>query len=202
MSDKKEKEHIKKENNSKNVEIEYLNSPKKERKTTKKAEKDENIKRKNQEINQLKEENEKLKDQYLRLAAEKENLRKRLDKEKNEFYQFALGEFLKDLLTVLDNFERAMDSQEKTEGQSYREGIEMIYKQLQDVIRKQGVIPIEIKEKEFDPNLHQAFMTEESDKVKVPEVTDELQKGYMLHDRLLRPALVKVVVPVKKENQT
>jgi molecular chaperone GrpE len=73
----------------------------------------------------------------------------------------------------------------------------MIYKQYKDLLMKQGVKPIEIKEKKFDPHLHQAFMTEESEDVEEPEVAEELQKGYTLHNRLLRPALVKVVVPKK-----
>ena len=73
----------------------------------------------------------------------------------------------------------------------------MIYKQFRDLLLKQGVTPIEIKEKKFDPYLHQAFVTEESAEVKEPQVSEELQRGYKLHDRLLRPSLVKVIVPKK-----
>jgi molecular chaperone GrpE len=149
------------------------------------------------EIKLLKTENKKLKEEYLRKIAEMENLRKRLDREKDEFYQYALSELLKELFDVLDNFERALENQRKGNGKSFREGIEMIYKQYKDLLMKQGVKPIEIKEKKFDPHLHQAFMTEESEDVEEPEVAEELQKGYTLHNRLLRPALVKVVVPKK-----
>jgi len=127
-----------------------------------------------------------------------ENLRKRLEREKDEFYQYALSELLIELFDVLDNLERALETQSKGNGKSFREGIEMIYKQYQDLLMKQGVKPIEIKEKKFDPHLHQAFMTEESEDVEEPEVAEELQKGYTLHNRLLRPALVKVLVPKKR----
>lgn len=149
------------------------------------------------EIKLLKTENKTLKEEYLRKIAEMENLRKRLEREKGEFYQYALSELLKELFDVLDNFERALETQSKGNGKTFREGIEMIYKQYQDLLMKQGVKPIEIKEKKFDPHLHQAFMTEESEDVEEPEVVEELQKGYTLHNRLLRPALVKVAVPKK-----
>lgn len=157
------------------------------------------LKKKDMENKHIKQENKKLKDEYLRKMAEMENLRKRLDREKTEFYQYALSETLKEFLNVLDNFERALESQNQGDGKSFREGIEMIYKQFQDLLFKQGINQIEIKDKKFDPNLHQAFMTEESEDVEEPEVGEELQRGYTLHDRLLRPALVKVVVPKKEK---
>ena len=149
------------------------------------------------EIKLLEIENEKLKEEYLRKIAEMENLRKRLEREKSEFYQYALSELLKELFDVLDNFERALETQTKGNGKNFQEGIEMIYKQYQDLLMKQGVKPIEIKGRKFDPHLHQALMTEESEDVEEPEVAEELQKGYTLHNRLLRPAIVKVIVPKK-----
>ncbi len=149
------------------------------------------------EIKHLKIENEMLKGEYLRKVAEMENLRKRLEREKGEFYQYALSELLKELFNVLDNFERALVTQNQGKGKGFKEGIEMIYKQYQDLLMKQGVEPIEIKGKKFDPHLHQAFITEESEDVDEPEIVEELQKGYTLHNRLLRPALVKVAVPKK-----
>jgi len=155
------------------------------------------LKKRESEIKYFKKENEKLKEESLRIIAEMENLRKRLAREKTEFYQYALSEFLKELFNVMDNFERALESQDQANNEGFREGIEMIYKQYRDILMKQGVKPIEIKEKKFDPHLHQAFVTEESEDVEEPEVTEELQRGYTLHDRLLRPALVKVVVPKK-----
>lgn len=145
----------------------------------------------------LKNEKKKLNDEYLRKIAEMENLRKRLEREKSEFYQYALSDFLEELLVVLDNFERALESENKGDGKSLRDGIEMIYKQYQNLLMKQGLTSIELKGKKFDPHIHQAFMTEESADVKEPEISEEIQKGYMLHNRLLRPTLVKVRVPKK-----
>jgi len=158
------------------------------------------LKKRESEVRFLKKENARLREENLRKVADMENLRKRLAREKTEFYQYALSEFLKELFTVLDNFERAFEATDQASSKSFREGIEMIYKQYQDLLKKQGVEPVEIEEKKFDPRLHQAFMTEESEDVEEPEITEELQKGYTLHDRLLRPALVKVVVP-KKDNK-
>jgi len=120
--------------------------------------------------------------------AEQENLRKRMEREKSEYYDYALSEFLKELLVVLDNFERALEAQDESDGKSFREGIQMIYKQLCDLL---------LKQKKFDPYFHQAFATEESEEVKEPQISEELQRGYKLRDRLLRPSLVKVIVPKK-----
>jgi len=158
------------------------------------------LKKRESEVMFLKKENARLREENLRKIADMENLRKRLAREKTEFYQYALSEFLKELFTVLDNFERALEATDQASSKSFREGIEMIYKQYQDLLKKQGVEPVKIEEKKFDPRLHQAFMTEESEDVEEPEITEELQKGYTLHGRLLRPALVKVVVP-KKDNK-
>jgi molecular chaperone GrpE len=151
------------------------------------------------ELKEARDEAKKFKEEYLRAAAENENLRKRTEKEKNEFYQYALSEILKDFLNVLDNFDRALESGEEQNGKNFREGIELIYRQFMDVLRKQGVTPIEIEEKKFDPRLHQAFASEESADVDEPEVSEILQKGYMIHKRLLRPSLVKVKVPKKED---
>lgn len=157
------------------------------------------LKKKDADIKLLKKENERLNELILRKMADMENLKKRIERDKTEFYQYALSEFLKELFTVLDNFERALESQDQGNGKSFREGVEMIYKQYQDMLVKFGARPIEIEGKKFDPRLHQAFITEESEDVQEPEVIEELQKGYTLHNRLLRPTLVKVAVPKKSE---
>ena len=157
------------------------------------------LKKKDADLKLLKNENERLNELNLRKMADMENLNKRLEREKTEFYQYALSEFLKELFTVLDNFERALESQDKGNGKSFREGVEMIYKQYQDMLVKFGARPIEIEGKKFDPHLHQAFITEESEDVQEPEIIEELHKGYTLHNRLLRPSLVKVAVPKKSE---
>lgn len=201
MSRKVEKESSEKEKKAeeKEIEIEYIIDNKKEHKD----QRDEaqmlkkKLKKKETEIKSLKKEIKKLKEEYLRQLADKDNLRKRLEREKNEYYDYALSELLKELLVVLDNFERALESEDQGDGKSFREGIEMINKQYRDLLMKQGVMPIEIEGKKFDPHLHQAFMSEESEEVNEPEVSEELQRGYKLHNRLLRPALVKVVVPKK-----
>lgn len=157
------------------------------------------IKKKDVEIKHLKKEIGELKTEYLRQLADKENLRKRLDREKSEFYQNALSDTLIEFLNVLDNFERALQSDTQDTEESFREGVEMIYKMFMSVVTKQGVHPIDINNSKFDPRFHQAFATEESGDVREPMVGEEFQKGYMLNDRLLRPTLVKVVVPKKEK---
>lgn len=157
------------------------------------------LKKKEIEIKGLKKKFEKLQEDFLRKAAEMENLRKRLEREKSDYLQYAMSEHLKDLLGVMDNLERALESQHQGEEKSLQKGVEMIYKQLHDLLIKQGVKQITIEEHKYDPHLHQAFLTEESDKVKELQVAEELQKGYTIHDRLLRPSLVKVYIPKKED---
>lgn len=201
MSKKNGMKPIKKKENIEGKEIKIENKADKKRESQYKLDKikplRDKLKRRESEVRRLKKENKKLKEEYLRKMAEMDNSIKRVDRQKTEFYQYALSEFLKELFIVLDNFERALIIQENGDGKGFREGIEMIYKQYLDLLMKQGVTPIEIKEKKFDPNLHQALMTEESEDVEEPEVVEELQKGYTLHNRLLRPSLVKVVIPKK-----
>ncbi len=183
------------------IEIEYIINKKKQIKDKHDDIKTYGIKlrKKEKEIKNLRKENAELKEEYLRQLAEKDNLRKRLEREKNEFYQYALSEFLSDLIVVLDNFERALETEDQNDSKSYQEGIKMIYKQYQDVLIKQGVTYIDTKDKKFDPNLHQAFVTEESEDVEEIQISEELQRGYTLHDRLLRPSLVKVIIPKKEK---
>ena len=136
-----------------------------------------------------------LKDRYLRIAADMDNQRKRFERERAEYLQFAQGDLFKDLLSVLDNFERALKTRDQAEGTGFQEGVELIAKQLQDLVRKRGVTPVEAVGVRFDPTVHQAVLTEEAEGIEEPVIGEELQKGYRLHDRLLRPALVKVLVP-------
>ncbi len=158
------------------------------------------IRRKDDQIRALRQELAGLKDQYVRKLAEMDNLRKRLDREKAEYLQFALNDILLELLAIADNFERALAaSGEAADGRTFREGVELIARQLQGALQKRGVRPIEIEDRRFDPAVHNAMMTEESDAVAEPEVGEVLQKGYLLAGRLLRPALVKVLVPRKKD---
>jgi molecular chaperone GrpE len=156
------------------------------------------LKKRDAEIKQLKKEKEELRDQFLRKLAEMENLKKRLEREKADYLQYALSELLLELLVVLDNFERALSTAEQAaDGNTFREGIDLIFRMYQNILFKKGVQPIEIKDGAFDPKLHHAMATEESDQVKDPEVAEVLQKGYMLHNRLLRPSLVRVLMPRK-----
>ncbi len=148
------------------------------------------------EVRQLRKERDEIRDQYLRAMADMDNLRKRVEREKIEYTQFALSELMLELLGVLDNFERALGAADASpDGKNFRDGVELICRMLQSALFKRGVRPIEIKDKTFDPNVHHAMITEESEGVSEPEVGEVLQKGYMLHSRLLRPVLVKVVVP-------
>jgi len=183
------------------IEIEYLTEQKKTPKKRKTPTKAPSTKKHDEEIIKLKEEIQELKQDYMRQIADKENLRKRLEREKSEYYQYALSEFFGELVVVLDNFERSLKSDDQKNLDNFQEGIEMIYKQMLDLLNKYGVKPIEIKDKTFNPHLHQAFMTEESEDIEEPQVGEEFQRGYTLNERLLRPALVKVVLP-KKESET
>jgi molecular chaperone GrpE len=196
-------------NNDQEIEIEYLTNKKPDHKKKKKKDtelevenlKDQKkeIKKKNSEIKNLKEEVDKFREDYLRNAAENENFRKRLEREKKDYFLYSLSEVLKDFLVVLDNFERALDIESDKDNKNFHEGINMIYKQFQDTLKKHNVTPIEIDGKRFDPQVQQAFITEESDSVKEPEVAEVLQQGYRLNERLLRPSLVKVLVKRKEK---
>jgi molecular chaperone GrpE len=183
------------------IEIVYLTEQKKTQKKRRTPAKAPATKKYDAEIKNLKEEIQNLKQDYLRQIADKDNLRKRLERDKSEYYQYALSEFFGELLLVLDNFERSFKSDDQKSLKIFQEGVKMIYKQLLDLLNKYGVKPIEIKDKTFNPHLHQAFMTEESEDIEEPQVSEEFQRGYTLNERLLRPSLVKVVLP-KKENET
>ncbi len=158
----------------------------------------EKLKKKDIELRHLRKELDELKEQRLRILAETENIRKRLEREKSEYFQYALSEVLLEFLGVMDNFERALQaSGSETDGKTFRDGVELIYRMAMNLLLKRGVQPIEIQGGKFDPTLHHAVETEESEEIAEPRVTEELQKGYMIHGRLLRPSLVKVVVPRK-----
>ena len=132
------------------------------------------------------------KDRYLRTLADFENYRKRSDREKQEFFKYALAGLLRELLPVLDNFDRALDHAEG--GDDFHRGVLLIYKQLFDALTKNGLKPIDQAGVPFDPKIHEAVVREEDPTVPSHTVIAILQKGYFLHDRLLRPAMVKVAV--------
>jgi molecular chaperone GrpE len=143
------------------------------------------------ELDKLKAERDNLIDRLARLQAEFENARKRTAREQQEFREYALADALKTLLPVLDSFERALQagSGDKSE---LRGGVELIYKQLQDALQKLGLRTIPAKGEPFDPHLHEAVEMVETTAADDHQILDELQRGYKLKDRLLRPAMVKV----------
>lgn len=158
----------------------------------------EKLKKREAEAKQLRKELDELKDAHLRKLAEMENLRKRFEREKDEFQQYALSGLLLELLGVADNFERALRSAAAdADVKTFREGVELILRMYQNLLAKHGVRPIVLESRAFDPKFHHAMTVAESDEVLEPEVEEELQKGYMHHDRLLRPSLVKVLMPKK-----
>jgi molecular chaperone GrpE len=143
-------------------------------------------------VQALQQERDALQDRLLRTAAEFDNYRKRVERERRDLSEFAAADVLLELLPIVDNFERALQAPAPPEAESFRTGIEMIHRQMVDLLRKRGAKPIESLGADFDPNLHQAVMHEASSDHREGEVMQELQRGYKLGERLLRPAMVKV----------
>lgn len=143
------------------------------------------------ELQKLKAERDTLLDRLARAQADFENSRKRAAREQQEFQEYAVADAIKALLPTLDSFERALQvsSGERSE---LRSGIELIYKQLHDALAKQGLRPIHTKGEMFDPHLHEAIEMVDTREAKDHQILEELQRGYKLKDRLLRPAMVKV----------
>ena len=141
-------------------------------------------------LEDLRRERDSLQDRLLRTAAEFDNYRKRMDRERRELADYTAGEVVSELLPIIDNLERAL--QAAAEDDPLRKGVELIHRQMLDLLRKRGVKPIEALGADFDPNFHQAVIHEESGEHREGEVMAELQRGYVVGDRLLRPAMVKV----------
>ena len=144
------------------------------------------------DVEALKAERAALQDRLLRTAAEFDNYRKRIDRERREQSESAAASLLVEILPVVDNLERALQAPSGSEAAGYRAGVELILRQLQETLRKRGVTPIEALGADFDPRVHQAVSQEASGAHRDGEVMEELQRGYMLGERLLRPAMVKV----------
>jgi molecular chaperone GrpE len=149
------------------------------------------------EFQKLKGERDLLYDRLARLQAEFDNFRKRNAREQEDFKQYASSEVVKSLLPILDSLQRALDSAPADD--KMRQGVELIVRQFNDALAKAGVLIIEAKGKPFDPALHEAI--EMVDRTDVPDhqVIDELQCGYRIKDRLLRPAMVRVARNTKKK---
>jgi molecular chaperone GrpE len=142
------------------------------------------------ELQKLKVERDTLLDRLARAQAEFDNARKRAAKEQQDFRDFATVDAIKSLLPVIDSFERALQS--NSAPADFRSGVELIYKQLQDVLAKLGVRPIAAKGEQFDPHVHEAIEMVETPDAADHEVLEEWQRGYKFKERLLRPAMVKV----------
>ncbi len=152
-----------------------------------------------EEIEALKSQVEKLtsdlqekKDRLLRLQADFDNFRRRSAKEREEISSVVTQNFCKDMLPLLDNFERAMAAETK-DAAAFQKGVEMIFTQFQEVLKKNGLEHIEVEGKKFDPNFHQAVMRVEDPDKEDDTVAQELQKGYMVKGRVIRPSMVQVV---------
>lgn len=131
-------------------------------------------------------------DKALRLQADFENFRRRTSKEKDELAAVVTQGVMKDMLPLLDNFERAMAA-ETTDMETFQKGVEMIFTQFQEVLKKNGLEHIETEGKKFDPNFHQAVMRVQNDELEDDDIAQELQKGYMVKGRVIRPSMVQVV---------
>jgi molecular chaperone GrpE len=142
------------------------------------------------ELQKVRAERDTLLDRLARMQAEFENARRRASKEQQDYRDYATMDAIKSLLPVIDSFQRAM--QVRSEPGDFRSGVELIYKQLQDALAKLGVTPIPAKGEPFDPRFHEAIEMVETSDAPHHEVLEELQRGYKLRDRLLRPAMVKV----------
>jgi molecular chaperone GrpE len=149
------------------------------------------------ELERLKAENAGYLDRLARLQAEFDNYRKRSAREQQEFRDYALADALKQVLPILDSLDRALKTANAST-EDFRAGVELIDRQFHDVLTKLGVEPIAAAGQVFDPNLHQAVQMVETNEIADNHVVDELQRGYRIKDRLLRPAMVRVAQNSKK----
>ena len=162
----------------------------------------EKLKEQKEILEQVAAERDEFKDKYLRNLAEIDNFRKRIKKEKEDYQKYILSDFLLNLLEVFDNLERALSARKPEEGEtSIISGVEMIHKQLQDLLKKYEVKEVDALNKPFDPNFHQALSRVEQDDIEEPLVVEVYQKGFLYNGKLLRPALAKVAVPVEPETK-
>ena len=132
-------------------------------------------------------------DRLLRKTAEFDNYRKRIERERQAASEAAAADLVKDLLPLMDDLERALKAEAGADGaETYRRGVELIYKRLEDILRRRGVRPIEALGADFDPNFHEAVIYDPAAGRREGEVIEDFRRGYMLGDRLLRPSMVKV----------
>jgi molecular chaperone GrpE len=133
-------------------------------------------------------------DRLLRSQAELDNFRKRTHKEKEEIRQHGAENLIRALLPTLDGFERALQHRDESVPEPFSQGLELIYRELRDVLGRAGLVAVETEGQLFDPHLHQAVETVKAPGHREHEIVEELQRGYKLKNKLLRPAIVKVAV--------
>lgn len=144
------------------------------------------------EQKELSKEEEDAQTRYLRLAADFQNYKRRVEKEKSDIYAFANEKIVVELLNVIDNFDRSLAMQEECKDEKMLEGMQLIFKQLKAVLEKNNVKEIQTADADFDPNFHHAVMTDSSDEYESGKITEVFQKGYTLNEKVIRPAMVKV----------
>lgn len=143
-------------------------------------------------VDAMRQERDALQDRLLRTAAEFDNYRKRIERERREQADHAMFDLLSDVLPVVDDLERALQVPAGPEADAYRKGVELIHKQMVDLLRRRGVKPIDVTGADFDPRFHQAVSQEPSPNHREGQIIEEFRRGYMLGERLLRAAMVKV----------
>jgi molecular chaperone GrpE len=140
----------------------------------------------------LRRERDDLYDRLLRKSAEFDNFRKRVERDRKEMIEWAAADVLTDLLSIADDFDRALAAEAPPEAQGYKAGLELIQRQLSELLKKRGVTVVEALGADFDPHLHQAVAYDEVEGARDGEVVGVMAKGYKLGERLLRPAIVRV----------
>lgn len=161
--------------------------------TEQEAEKSEECESKDEQVSQLKAEIDKINNQYIRLAADFDNYRKRQMQERESLLKYGAEETLKKMIEALDNIDRAKASIENIEDvNTVKDSYNLVFKQIFDILSKMGLEVIDTKDKEFDPNLHEAVMQTPTSEFPENMIIAELQKGYKLGDKVLRPSLVNV----------
>lgn len=143
-------------------------------------------------LEELRREKDELQDRLLRTVAEFDNYRKRIDRDRREQAHASMADVIQELLPIIDNLERALDAPAGSDPEVYRTGVELIHRQMNDLLRQRGVTPIEAAGTDFDPNVHQAVAHEVSTDHREGEVMEEFRTGYMIGERLLRASMVKV----------
>jgi molecular chaperone GrpE len=151
------------------------------------------------DYDQLKAERDQLVDRLARMQAEFENARKRAERERTEYRDYAVGNVVEQFLPVLDNFELALKA--KGSAEQMRSGVELIVKQMEEILRQLQVHPVATVGEEFDPRHHEALGTVERDDLPDQHVAEEIRRGYKLRERLLRPAMVRVASNPKQKNE-